>query len=86
MTIAPHAGYRSDPAVPCEFVALKEFGNIYTRTMNPTQAVHERVAAPEGGVAAPALASGQAASLFAAQNICHAGDNFVCSTDIYGGT
>src|ERR671922_2449161 len=66
---------------------LKEFGNIYTRIMNPTQAVlEERVAALEGGVAALALASGQAASLFAVQNICHAGDNFLCSTDIYGGT
>jgi len=55
--------------------------------MNPTQAVlEERMAALEGGVAALALASGQAASLFAVQNICHAGDNFVCSTDIYGGT
>src|SRR4051794_5474801 len=67
--------------------ALKELGNIYTRIMNPTQAVlEERVAALEGGVAALALSSGQAASLFAVQNICHAGDNFVCSTDIYGGT
>ena len=62
-------------------------GNIYTRIMNPTQAVlEERMAAFEGGVAALALSSGQAASLFAVQNICHAGDNFVCSTDIYGGT
>ncbi len=67
--------------------ALKELGNVYTRIMNPTQAVlEERVAALEGGVAALGLASGQAASLFAVQNICHAGDNFVCSTDIYGGT
>ena len=67
--------------------ALRELGNIYTRIMNPTQAVlEERVAALEGGVAALAVASGQAASLFAVQNICHAGDNFVCSTDIYGGT
>ncbi|HEY4265421.1 MAG TPA: PLP-dependent transferase [Micropepsaceae bacterium] len=67
--------------------ALKEFGNIYTRIMNPTQAVlEERIAALEGGAAALALASGQSASLFAVQNICHAGDNFVCSTDIYGGT
>ena len=67
--------------------ALKELGNIYTRIMNPTQAVlEERVAALEGGVAALAVASGQAASLFAVQNICHAGDNFICSTDIYGGT
>ena len=67
--------------------ALKEFGNIYSRIMNPTQAVlEERIAALEGGVAALALASGQAASLFAVQNIAHAGDNFVCSTDVYGGT
>ncbi|MGZ3410191.1 MAG: O-acetylhomoserine aminocarboxypropyltransferase/cysteine synthase family protein [Xanthobacteraceae bacterium] len=66
---------------------LKEFGNIYTRIMNPTQNVlEERVAALEGGVAALALASGQAASLFSVQNIAHAGDNLVCSTDIYGGT
>ena len=67
--------------------ALKELGNIYTRIMNPTQAVlEERVAALEGGVAALGVASGQAASLFAVQNICHAGDNFVSSTDIYGGS
>ena len=67
--------------------ALKELGNIYTRIMNPTQAVlEERVAAFEGGVGALAVSSGQSASLFAVQNICHAGDNFVSSTDIYGGT
>jgi O-acetylhomoserine (thiol)-lyase len=67
--------------------ALKELGNIYTRIMNPTQAVlEERIASLEGGAAALAVGSGQAASLFAVQNICHAGDNFVCSTDIYGGT
>ena len=62
-------------------------GNIYTRIMNPTAAVlEERVAALEGGVAGLAVASGQAASLFAVQNITHAGDNFVASTDLYGGT
>ena len=62
-------------------------GNIYTRIGNPTNDVLEqRVAALEGGVAALALGSGQAASLFAVQNICHAGDNFVASTDLYGGT
>ncbi|NQV57760.1 MAG: PLP-dependent transferase [Rhodospirillales bacterium] len=67
--------------------ALKEFGNIYTRIMNPTQDVLEqRVAALEGGVAALALASGQAASMFAVTNLCRAGDNFVSSTDLYGGT
>jgi len=75
------------PDHAADLFALKELGNIYTRIMNPTQAVlEERIAALEGGVAALALASGQAASLFAVQNICHAGDNFVCSTDIYGGT
>jgi O-acetylhomoserine (thiol)-lyase len=67
--------------------SLREFGNIYTRIMNPTCAVlEERVAALEGGVAALALASGQAASLFSIQNICHAGGNVVSSTDLYGGT
>ena len=66
---------------------LAELGNIYTRIMNPTNAVlEERVAALDGGVAALALASGQAASLFAAQNICQAGDNFFSSTALYGGT
>src|SRR5215472_13284983 len=66
---------------------LAELGNIYTRIMNPTNAVlEERVAALEGGVAALALGSGQAASLFAVQNVARAGDNFVSSTDLYGGT
>ena len=70
-----------------DLFGLAELGNIYTRIMNPTNAVlEERVAALEGGVAALALASGQAASLFAVQNICQAGDNFVSSTDLYGGT
>jgi O-acetylhomoserine (thiol)-lyase len=67
--------------------ALKELGNIYTRIMNPTNDVLEkRVAALEGGVAALALASGQAASAFAIQNVARAGDNVVSSTDLYGGT
>ena len=67
--------------------ALKELGNIYTRIMNPTNDVLEkRVAALEGGVAALAVASGQAASAIAIQNIAHAGDNIVSSTDLYGGT
>src|ERR1700745_1456136 len=67
--------------------ALKELGNIYTRIMNPTTAVlEERIAALEGGAGALALACGHAASLFAVQNICQAGDNFVSSTDLYGGT
>ena len=77
----------NSPAHAANLFALKELGNIYTRIMNPTQAVlEERVAALEGGVAGLAVSSGQAASLFAVQNICHAGDNFVCATDIYGGT
>src|SRR5246127_4211642 len=67
--------------------ALKELGNIYTRIMNPTADVLEkRIAELEGGVAALALASGQAASAFAIQNIARAGDNVVSSTDLYGGT
>jgi O-acetylhomoserine (thiol)-lyase len=67
--------------------ALKELGNIYTRIMNPTTAVlEERIAQLEGGVAALALSSGQAASAFALQNIARAGDNIVSSTDLYGGT
>jgi O-acetylhomoserine (thiol)-lyase len=67
--------------------ALKELGNIYTRIMNPTNDVLEkRVAALEGGVAALALSSGQAASAIAIQNIARAGDNIVSSTDLYGGT
>src|SRR5579871_2631895 len=67
--------------------ALKEFGNVYTRIMNPTTDVLEkRVAALEGGAAGLALASGQAASAFSIQNLARAGDNVVSSTDLYGGT
>ena len=67
--------------------ALSELGNIYTRIMNPTNDVLEqRVAALEGGVAALAVSSGQSASAFAVQNLAHAGDNIVSSTDLYGGT
>ncbi len=66
---------------------LKELGNIYTRIMNPTQDVLEqRMAALEGGVAALAVASGQAASAFSMQNLARSGDNIVASTDLYGGT
>ena len=67
--------------------SLKELGNIYSRIMNPTNAVlEERLAAIEGGSIALALSSGQAASAFSIQNLARAGDNIVCSTDIYGGT
>jgi len=67
--------------------ALKEFGNIYTRIMNPTTDVFEkRVAALEGGVAALATASGHAAQFLAIINIAQAGDNIVSSSKLYGGT
>lgn len=66
---------------------LKVQGNIYTRIMNPTTDVLEkRVAAIDGGVAALALSSGQAASALSVQNLARAGDNIVSSTDLYGGT
>ncbi len=67
--------------------ALEEIGNIYTRVQNPTQgAFEERIAALEGGVAALALASGQAASAYSVLNLASAGDNIISSTDLYGGT
>ena len=67
--------------------ALKDFGNIYSRIMNPTNdALEQRIAALEGGVAALAVSSGQAASALAIQNLCRPGDNIVSSTDLYGGT
>ena len=64
--------------------ALKEFGNIYTRIMNPTNDVLEkRLAALEGGLACLTVASGQTASLFSVLNVAQAGDNIVSSTDLY---
>ncbi|WP_210489234.1 O-acetylhomoserine aminocarboxypropyltransferase/cysteine synthase family protein [Rufibacter aurantiacus] len=67
--------------------ALKQFGNIYTRIMNPTTDVFEkRIAALEGGVAAVAVGSGQAAQFIALNNILQAGDNFVASSNLYGGS
>jgi O-acetylhomoserine (thiol)-lyase len=78
-----------------DLFALKSFGNIYSRIMNPTNAeLEQRLTAIEGGVpfriagitAAMATASGQAATLMSIQNIAHAGDNIVSSTDLYGGT
>jgi O-acetylhomoserine (thiol)-lyase len=67
--------------------ALQEFGNIYTRLMNPTTDVFEkRIAALEGGVAALATASGQAAQFLAITNIAQAGDNVVSTSLLYGGT
>ncbi len=67
--------------------ALQELGNIYTRVMNPTcDVLEQRVTALEGGAAALAVSSGQAASAMAIQNIARSGDNIVSSTDLYGGT
>lgn len=67
--------------------ALKEFGNIYTRIMNPTTDVFEkRIAALEGGVAALAVGSGQAAQFIALNNILQSGENFVSTSFLYGGT
>ena len=67
--------------------ALKEFGNIYTRIMNPTTDVFEqRVAALEGGVAAVATSSGQAAQFLALNNLLEAGDNFISTSFLYGGS
>jgi len=67
--------------------ALEEIGNIYTRVNNPTQDVLEqRMTAMEGGAAALAVASGQAAVAMSIQNIARAGDNIVSSTDLYGGS
>lgn len=66
---------------------LKQFGNIYTRIMNPTTDVFEqRIAALEGGTAALAVGSGQAAQFIALNNILQAGDNFVSTSYLYGGT
>lgn len=66
--------------------ALKEFGNIYTRIMNPTTDVFEkRIAALEGGVAAVATSSGQAAQFLAIATIAQAGENIVASSFLYGG-
>src|SRR5579871_5141072 len=67
--------------------ALKEFGNIYTRIMNPTTDVFEkRIAALEGGVAALATSSGQAAQFLAITTLAQKGDNIVSSSSLYGGT
>lgn len=76
-----------DAAHAADLFQLKQFGNIYTRIMNPTTDVFEkRIAALEGGVAALAVASGQAAQFIALHNILLPGDNFVTSSYLYGGT
>ena len=77
----------TSPEHAANLFALKEFGNIYSRLMNPTNDVLEkRIAALDGGAAALAFASGQAAITAAILTITHAGQNFVSSTNLYGGT
>ena len=76
-----------DAAHAARLFGLEEFGNIYTRIMNPTTGVfEERVAALEGGIAALGLASGQAAETLTILNLARAGDNIVSSSSLYGGT
>src|SRR3954452_10059986 len=75
------------PEHAANLFALKQFGNIYTRIMNPTQdAFERRIAALEGGVGALATASGQAAETLAILNIAGLGDEIVSSASLYGGT
>ena len=77
----------NDTTHAANLFGLKELGNIYTRIMNPTQAVvEERIAALEGGVAALLVSSGQAAETLAILNIAEAGDHIVSSPSLYGGT
>jgi O-acetylhomoserine (thiol)-lyase len=76
-----------DAAHAARLFGLQEFGNIYTRIMNPTTGVfEERLAALEGGVGALGLASGQAAETLSILNLAGAGDNIVSSSSLYGGT
>ena len=77
----------NDTAHAANLFALKEFGNIYTRIMNPTQdAVEQRIAALEGGLAALLVSSGQAATTIGLLNIAESGDHIVSSSALYGGT
>ncbi|KAI5863408.1 O-acetylhomoserine ami [Durotheca rogersii] len=77
----------NDSAQGARLFGLKEFGNIYSRLMNPTVDVFEkRIAALEGGVAAVAASSGQAAQFMAIAALAHAGDNIVSTSNLYGGT
>ena len=77
----------NDTAHAASLFGLQEFGNIYTRIMNPTcDVLEQRMAALDGGVAGLAVASGQTASAYSIQNVARAGDNFVSSSHLYGGT
>src|SRR5476651_2049287 len=75
------------PEHAASLFGLKQFGNIYTRIMNPTtDAFEKRIADLEGGVAAVATSSGQAAQTLALLNLAQAGDSIVSSSSLYGGT
>jgi O-acetylhomoserine/O-acetylserine sulfhydrylase len=77
----------NDSAHGARLFGLKEFGNIYSRIGNPTVGVfEERIAALEGGVAALATASGQAAQFITISTLAHAGDNIIATSNLYGGT
>lgn len=77
----------NDSAHAAALFGLQEFGNIYTRIMNPTNgAFEERMASLEGGIGALAVSSGQAAQLLAVSSLCQAGDDIVSSATLYGGT
>ena len=77
----------NDTAHAASLFGLQEFGNIYTRIMNPTcDVLEQRMAALDGGVAGLAVASGQTASAYSIQNVARAGDNIVSSSHLYGGT
>ncbi|KAL8789374.1 MAG: hypothetical protein Q9195_006847 [Heterodermia aff. obscurata] len=87
-TLQLHAGYTfNDSAHGARLFGLKEFGNIYSRIMNPTVDVFEkRIAALEGGIAAIAASSGQAAQFMTVAALAHSGDNIVSTSNLYGGT
>ncbi|KAI1323818.1 Cys/Met metabolism PLP-dependent enzyme-domain-containing protein [Xylariaceae sp. FL0255] len=87
-TLQLHAGFAfNDSAHGARLFGLKEFGNIYSRIMNPTVDVFEkRIAALEGGVAALAASSGQAAQFMTISALAHQGDNIVSTSNLYGGT
>ena len=77
----------NDTEHAADLFALKEFGNIYSRLMNPTcDVLEKRIAALDDGVGALAVSSGMFAITTAILNICHAGQNFISATSLYGGT
>ena len=77
----------NDAQHAADLFALAVPGNIYTRIMNPTwDAMEQRIAALEGGIAACAIASGQAAVTYSVLNVCRTGDNIISVSTLYGGT